>query len=137
MCIQLCTYIYIYIDLFMYLFMYIYDVYLYTKYIYIYVYKYTSLHILCCKNASSHIHVPGSTRTAVDAISVAWAAQGASRAGRGWPEPFASDFRACQGRDRGRSNLDILLSWRKIRALRCSGKVSGTLRSGARVCYQL
>ena len=32
----------------------------------------------------------GSTRTTVDAISVAWAAQGASRAGRGcWPEPFA------------------------------------------------
>ena len=116
--------------------MYIYDVYLYTN-IYMYISTHLFTYCVYCKNASSHIHMSGSTRTTVDAISVAWAAQGASRAGRGWPEPFASDFRACQGRDRGRSNLDILLSWRKIRALRCSGKVSGTLRSGARVCYQL
>ena len=100
----------------MYACIYIYIIYVYIRrifvYIYIYIFVYISTHLFTycvyCKNASSHIHMSGSTRTAVGAISVAWAAQGASSGGRGWPEPFASDFRACEGKDRGRSNLDIL-----------------------------
>ena len=63
-------YIYICIYSFIYVYVYIYILILYIcTHIFVYIY----IHVYC-KNASSHIHISGSTRTTVDAISVAWAA---------------------------------------------------------------
>ena len=65
-------YIYICIYSFIYVYVYIYMLILYIcTHIFVYIYIY--IHVYC-KNASSHIHISGSTRTTVDAISVAWAA---------------------------------------------------------------